>query len=162
MSTYFEIKQEGTKIQLNFDSERISALQRIEVLLKSENIENVYFVIQFEIATINRRNKILKIADRHGWDTVQEYLDDPMADSGEDATKLRSAVIRASRKRSQTYKPYTRGATRGEFNPRAFFRGFSQNYGQRSDNPLEYNNSISIPVSTRTGSASPVRGQDTH
>lgn len=64
--TKFEIKQEGTKIQLNFDSERISALQRIEVLLKSENIENVYFVIQFEIATINRRNKILKIADRHG------------------------------------------------------------------------------------------------
>ncbi|CAG2239690.1 unnamed protein product [Mytilus edulis] len=39
-----------------------------------------------------QRNKILKIADRHGCDTVHEYLDDPLADSVEDASKLRTAV----------------------------------------------------------------------
>ncbi|XP_062612933.1 uncharacterized protein LOC134274689 [Saccostrea cucullata] len=146
----FEFKQEGTKIQFNFNSDRIAALQKIELLLKSENKEDIESVIKSEIATINQRNKILKIADRHGWDTVQEYLDDPLADNGEDATKLRSAVIRASRKRTHFNKPYSRGASRGGFNPRAFFRGFSQNFGQRTDmytqntaqNATQYNDGL--------------------
>lgn len=119
----FEFKQEGTKIQFNFNFERISALQKIEVLLKYGNNEDVYALIQTEISTINQRNKILKIADRHGWDTVQEYLDDLLVDNVEDASKLRSAVIRTFRKRTYSNKPYSRG----EFIPRTFFRGFSQN-----------------------------------
>ena len=129
----FECKQEGTKIQYNFNSERISALRRIEVLSKSANVTEVVVLIPSEIETLNQRNIILKKADRHGWDTVHEYLDDPLADYNEDASKLRSAVFRASRKRTSN-KPYSRGTGRGNFNPRALFRGFGQGYGQqRSD-----------------------------
>lgn len=39
--TKFDFKQEGTKIQFNFNSEPMTALLRIEDLLKSENIGNV-------------------------------------------------------------------------------------------------------------------------
>jgi hypothetical protein len=45
---------------------------------------------------------VLKIADRHGWDTVNEYLDDPLADNSEDASKLREAIVRAGRKRKRS------------------------------------------------------------
>jgi hypothetical protein len=40
-------------------------------------------LINSELDTLRQRNKILKIADRHGWDTVNEYLDDPLADNNE-------------------------------------------------------------------------------
>jgi hypothetical protein len=50
-------------------------------------------LINSELDTLRQRNKILKIADRHGWDTVNEYLDDPLADNNEDASKLRGQRI---------------------------------------------------------------------
>jgi hypothetical protein len=48
----------------------------------------------------------LKIADRHGWDTVREYSDDPLADDEEDAVKLRGAISRANRKTRRDGKGY--------------------------------------------------------
>ena len=68
------------------------------------------------------------------WDTVNEYLDSPLANDKEDASDLRAAISRANGKRS-TPKPYNRpdnqygsvnrGSGSAKFNPRSFFRGFS-------------------------------------
>jgi hypothetical protein len=41
---------------------------------------------------LRKRNKILNIADKHGWDTVQEYLDSPLADDKDDAANLHTAI----------------------------------------------------------------------
>ena len=49
-------------------------------------------LINSVLDTLCQRNKILKIAHRHGWDTVNEYLDDPLADNNEDASKLRQVA----------------------------------------------------------------------
>ncbi|CAG2256305.1 unnamed protein product [Mytilus edulis] len=95
-------------------------------------------IVKTELDTLNQRNKILKIADRHEWDTVREYLDDPLADSVEDASKLRTAVFRANSKRTAN-KPYSRGGGRGGFNARDFFRGFSKESGPRNDNYNQQN-----------------------
>ncbi|CAG2226821.1 unnamed protein product [Mytilus edulis] len=35
-----------------------------------------------------RHNKVIRIADKYGWD-VLEFMDDPLTDNSEDATKLR-------------------------------------------------------------------------
>ena len=144
----FEFKGEGPKIQFNFNSERITALRKIESLVQSNSTGGVQAIIQSELDALNQRNKVLKIADRHGWDTVHEYMDDRQADSVEDAAKLRSAIIRASRKRTAS-KPYSRGSGRGGFNARAFFRGFGQSYGQRhedfsaqSNNTRQFNDGL--------------------
>ncbi|CAG2256311.1 unnamed protein product [Mytilus edulis] len=139
----FEFRQEGIKIQFNFNTDRISSLRRIEHLLTSESLDqtlDLQSIVKTELDTLNQRNKILKIADRHGWDTVHEYLDDPLADSVEDASKLRTAVFRANRKRTAN-KPYSRGGGRGGFNAREFFRGFSKESGPRNDNYSQQNNS---------------------
>lgn len=126
-------------IQYNFNSEHISALNKIDLLLHSSKTDDIYSpIIKKEVTTIKQRNKILKIADRHGWDTVNEYLDDPLADSVEDATKLRATIGRASRKRN-TPKPYSRGGGKGGFNANGFFRGFNQGNTQRFDNFSEHN-----------------------
>ena len=56
---------------------------------------------------IRQRNKLIKISDRHGWDTIREYTLHPLADDNEDASKLRTAIARVSRKRNVS-KPYDR------------------------------------------------------
>ncbi|CAG2217240.1 unnamed protein product [Mytilus edulis] len=113
--------------------EEISAVEPMDEsqLLKDEKV----ILLQ-----LMHETKILKIADRHGCDTVHEYLDDPLADSVEDASKLRTAVFRANRKRTAN-KPYSRGGGRGGFNAREFFRGFSKESGPRNDNYSQQNNS---------------------
>ena len=117
----FEFKQEGTKIQFNFNSERIDSLESISSLISQCKFDDTRALINSELDTLRQRNKILKIADRHGWDTVSEYLDDPLADNNEDASKLRGAIVRAGRKRKRPGFQNSSG-----FNPKNFFRGFSQ------------------------------------
>jgi hypothetical protein len=83
----FSFKREGNKIQYSFNLERLEKLFHIE-----NNI------------ILRKGNTILKIAVRHGWDTVKEYLNSSLADDKEDAGNLRAAISRANRKRS-TPKP---------------------------------------------------------
>ena len=89
-----------------------------------------------------KRNTILKIADTHGWDTVQEYLNSPLADDKDDVANLRTAIARATTKHRS--KPYVRPAERAnildkfssrggaKFNAMNLFRGFSQLNGDDS------------------------------
>ena len=130
----FVFKHEGNKIQYSFNSERADKLSQIDSLIKLKNFTAASELVAEEKETLRKRNKILKIADKHGWDTVQEYLDSPLADDKDDAANLRTAIARASRKRNS--KPYDRSfeksdnrySSRGgpKFNARNFFRGFSQ------------------------------------
>jgi hypothetical protein len=62
-------------------------------LISQCKFDDTRALINSELDTLRQRNKILKIADRHGWDTVNEYLDDPLADNNEDARKLRGAIV---------------------------------------------------------------------
>ena len=112
----FKFKQEGTKIQFNFNSERIDSLESISSLISQCKFDDTRALINSELVTLRQRNKILKIADRHGWDTVNEYLNDPLADNNEDAFKLRGAVVRAGRKRKRPGFQNSSG-----FNPKSFF-----------------------------------------
>ncbi|XP_055996384.1 uncharacterized protein LOC130046894 [Ostrea edulis] len=117
----FEFKHEGHKIQFNFNQARYSKLSELGKLIQECDFQKAADIVKEEQAAILQRNKILKIADRHGWDTVSEYLVDPLADDTEDATKLRYAVSRAARKRSYRSKPYDK--RRGNFAPNDFFPG---------------------------------------
>ena len=135
----FVFKREGNRIQHQFNTERSDKLNRIENLISSGSYPPALELVSEEKETLRKRNKIIKIGDKHGWDTVNEYLDSPLADDKDDATNLRTAIARATRKRCQP-KPYERPASRpspdtgkfatsasgSKFNPRNFFRGFSQ------------------------------------
>ncbi|VDI34919.1 organic solute transporter subunit alpha [Mytilus galloprovincialis] len=126
----FVFHSEGIKVQHSFNTERLERLAAVESCIKLGNASEVSEIISQEKEIIRKRNKILKIADKHGWDTVKEYLDSPLADNKEDASDLRAAISRASRKRSS--KPYSKpessnsGSGKGEFNSRSFFRGLGQ------------------------------------
>ena len=81
-------KGEGNKVQFKFNSERSSKLSEILECLQSRKYDSAEDVIKSEISQIGQRNKIIKIADRHGWDVVKEYTIHPLADDNDDAAKL--------------------------------------------------------------------------
>ncbi|CAG2235578.1 unnamed protein product [Mytilus edulis] len=136
-ATDFKFKKEGNRIQHIFNIERSEKLSKIDSFVKFNSLDAASRLISEEKETLRKRNKILKIADKHGWDTVNEYLDSPLADDKDDAANLRSAITRANSRR-RNYKPYdrpveksTNGYSRADnngtkFNTKEFFRGFSQ------------------------------------
>ena len=75
----FQFSSEGYNFQYEFNSCRIEGLNKIETLC-SVNPEAAQAVVATELKALNQRNKLLKIADKHGWDTVKEYTDSLLAD----------------------------------------------------------------------------------
>ena len=65
----FTFKSERNKIQHSFYSERLEKLSTKESCLKFNKSSDVLDIITEEKGVIAKRNKILKIADQHGWDT---------------------------------------------------------------------------------------------
>ena len=86
----FEFKTEGLKKQFQFNLDR-----ELEALIEVGNLEKIKTHISEEFKSLKDRNKILKIADTHGWDTVKEYDSDPLAEDSEDSSRLRTAINRA-------------------------------------------------------------------
>ena len=123
----FQFTSEGNKIQFEFNSSRTEGLNKIETLC-NVNPEAAQAVVASELQALNQRNKLLKIADKHGWDTFKEYTDSPLADNADDAAKLRGAIARAMR--SRRFKPYqsksdgTVSTSLSQTRPRSFFRSF--------------------------------------
>ena len=92
-------------MQFKFSSQRSEQLSEILRLIQSDHFEEAEDVIKSEFGEFKERNKHLKIADRHGWDTVREYTLHPLADDNDDAAKLHIDIARESRKRTAP-KPY--------------------------------------------------------
>lgn len=103
----FGFQHEGHRIQHPFNAEGLERLSELKILIAHNDLGKAEAIIDKEIAELRQRNKILKIADRHGWDTVNEYLDDPLADNNDDTIKLRGAVNCDVRKRNYRGKPYS-------------------------------------------------------
>ncbi|KAH3816336.1 hypothetical protein DPMN_117850 [Dreissena polymorpha] len=130
----FQFKKEGLKYQFNFNMERVDILKKIERLCDLQDVEQATSLIRSEAQALQQRNKLLKITDKHGWDTVREYDEHPLADKDDDAAKLRSAIARAKQNRrfrpndvSSRSKDYGASSIRSSSQ---FFRGPSARFGE--------------------------------
>lgn len=105
---HFDFKQEGLCKQFNFNCDRIDKLSELESNLDCGNFEAAQGLIKEERQQFVQRNKLLKIADTHGWDTVKKYSVDPLADDNDDASKLRAAInsARISRRSKPYFTPF--------------------------------------------------------
>jgi len=99
----FTFKGEGNRIQFKFNSDRSAKLSEILDCVKTGKFDYVEYIIKSELVEYTQRNKVIKIADRHGWDVVKEYTIHPLADDNDDAVKLRAAINRVTRRRSMPY-----------------------------------------------------------
>jgi hypothetical protein len=104
-----DFKFQSNKVQFEFNSDRESEISKAVKLLEKNRTEAAIDTLRLSVTQLNKRNKIVRIADKYGWDVVQEYQDDPLTDDADDASKLRQAIFRA-KKRSNNKKPYDRTA----------------------------------------------------
>jgi hypothetical protein len=127
----FVFSREGNKIQFKFNTECSIILSDILECIQSKDFEAAELIIKSELNEITQRNKIIKIADRHGWDVVKEYYIPHLADDNEDAVKLRAAINRAIRKRAKPYEHSNSTFTTG----RGFFRRQPDTSSAKSNQP---------------------------
>ncbi|CAC5392271.1 unnamed protein product [Mytilus coruscus] len=175
-ATDFSFKHEGNRIQHSFNIERSDKLSKIDSYIKFNSLDAASRLISEEKETLRKRNKILKIADKHGWDTVQEYLDSPLADNKDDAVNLRSAIARANSRRRNS-KPYDRPvekSTNGngrpdnngtKFNTKEFFRGFSQfnaNDGNRGKPSSNFQSAVCFTATSPVTSQESAYSKESH
>ncbi|XP_062612429.1 uncharacterized protein LOC134274191 [Saccostrea cucullata] len=96
-----DFRYQGNKIQFEFNAERETDIRKVLNLLENNRLETAKEILNSTITHLNKRNKIVRIADKYGWDVVQEYEDDPITDDADDATKLRQAIFQSKEKKHQ-------------------------------------------------------------
>ncbi|VDI52531.1 Hypothetical predicted protein [Mytilus galloprovincialis] len=107
-----KLKGEGNQIQYSFNSDIVSELQKLQKRTSAEDSVSTNLISGL-ILKINRRNKLIRIADKSpaGWSTVREYESDDLASDSEDEKRLRQAESRALKtiKEKKTRgKPYSK------------------------------------------------------
>ena len=72
-----------------------------EACLREEDIEAATEELQQTSQRIEKRIKLIKLADRseHGWKTVSEYLSDDLASDSDDDKKIKRAEAEAGKKK---------------------------------------------------------------
>lgn len=85
--------------RFNFLSELKENFENIEKLVQRGDLDDTHKIIVESISKIKEQQKVIRIADKYGWDVAREYKDDPITDNSEDSQRLRQAEQRAKRKR---------------------------------------------------------------
>ncbi|CAC5423347.1 unnamed protein product [Mytilus coruscus] len=109
-----KFKFECNSKQHSFNSLRLDKIFKVKSFIERGSLEAAIKLLRESEKALKERNKVIRIADKYGWDVVEEYMDDPLTDNSEDATKLRQAKFRAKAKRidkareKQMTSPYNR------------------------------------------------------
>ena len=98
-TTKFKFEENGR--QYDFNASRLVEVSRAKELLDRGSTNAALRILEQAEKSLKERNKIFRIADKYGWDVVEEYMDDPITENTDDATKLRQAEYRAKIKRRE-------------------------------------------------------------
>lgn len=109
-----KFKFEGNSRQHEFNSERLDEIEKVRSFIERGSASAALKVLDKTEKSIKERNKMIRIADKYGWDVVEEFMDDPLTDNAEEATRLKQAEYRAKTKRKEKasqnnrFIPYTK------------------------------------------------------
>ena len=94
---------QGNKMQHYFNVKLVKELENISFLVSKGSVSRVKKKIYKLVEEVQRRNKLMKLADRShaGWVTVQEYLLNNLASDSEDEKWMRAAESKALAKREE-------------------------------------------------------------
>ena len=137
-----KFRYEGNQKQFDFNSERRSEIINAIDFLKRGSVSSARALLEKANEAIKERNKVLRIADKYGWDTAEEYVDDPITDGADDATKLRQAEYRAKMKRKDKlrdrFNPYNNASSALRQNQ--LFRDVGASYSNQASKSTAYSN----------------------
>ena len=93
----YTFKKKGNEEQHKFNRKVLKANTKAVHALESGNAAKAQDHLKEGIVLLNNRQKLVKLADKseYGWATIQEYVDDELADNESDAKKIKKAEKRA-------------------------------------------------------------------
>ena len=97
--TEFKFKYTSNQKQCAVSDKVFQDISAIITAIVADNRELAIKTVDKVQIDIVVRNKTAKIGDKHGWDTVNEYEGNPLADDSDDERHLRQAETRAINKR---------------------------------------------------------------
>ena len=99
-------KSKGNKIQYNFNAEVLETLSSINWAIDNGKLDYAKELIQEISVKVKDRNKHIRIADSSsgGWETVNQYVSNPIASDSDDESKIHRAENRAIKKRKLSSK----------------------------------------------------------
>ena len=91
-------KKKGNEQQFKFNQKVLKANNKAAKALESGNVAKARDCLKEGTVLLNNRQKLIKLADKSefGWGTIQEYVDDELADNEADAKKIKKAEKRAA------------------------------------------------------------------
>ena len=92
---------QGNRLQFEFNSEVEDNLKQVLWAIENGKKEYAVELINESCEKLKTRNKHIRIADSSegGWETVNQYVVNPLADDSEDESRLNRAESRAVRKK---------------------------------------------------------------
>jgi hypothetical protein len=112
-----EFKYKHNRTQYEFNQK---VLDKIETVLEAPDEDERSSALSEGKDLIYERNKHIKLAEKFGWETVDCYIDEPLASNSDDEKRIRRAVKEGKalhKERKKSFKPVKTPSTP---NSRAF------------------------------------------
>ncbi len=136
-----DFKREGCKKQHRHNEEVKDKLEEAISSIDSGKIDKAKQLLEEGIQIIDKRQKVVKIADNYGWDTVQAYVSDDLASGSEDDKRLSKAIRQAQFNRRERDRKRRKQDSRAR-----------QNFRPSSSFTYTSNKPQSAAISNTTGS----------
>lgn len=95
-----QLRKKGNEQQFKFNSKVLRANVKVSRALDSGDVARAKEALHEGTVLLNKRQRLIKLADKSefGWATIQEYVDDELADDEAHARKIKKAEKRANLK----------------------------------------------------------------
>ena len=106
------LKGKGNQRQLDFCKDILEKIEKANSSMDENNVEKTKEHLSEGKKLVMKRVKLIKLADREDWATVNEYMSDDLASDSEDEKQINRAIRSASaksdkrRKSKQRQSPY--------------------------------------------------------
>lgn len=125
-----EFKYKRNRSQYEFNQK---VLDKIETALEVSDEDERSTALSEGKNLIEERNKHIKLAEKYGWETVDCYINEPLASNSDDEKRIRRAVKEGKALRDEKRKSVKLAKTSTTPNSRVFSRG-ADNYSRNDQN----------------------------
>ena len=105
-SNLLTFKKKGNKRMYEHEKEVLEIIDESVECIENKNIEKAKEILEKGKTIVSKRMKVIRLADREDWLTVNEYLSDELASDENDDKHITKAIKSAAAKRDKRVKSY--------------------------------------------------------